>query len=89
VPPLRHLPTRVTDGLAPRDERDLSGFAEVALRDLRASLHDIRECSELLDTSIAADEPRRLELHKVNREIRAQAEVVANLIDAAFQPEAS
>lgn len=88
MPLLRHLPTRVTDAASPWDDGDPQGFAEVALRELRASVRYVREYSELLDKSFIADEPRCLELHKITREIRAQAELVGHLIDAAFQPEA-
>jgi len=89
VPQLRHLPTRVADVLAGWDEGDPQGFAEVALQELTASVRSIREYSELLETSFIADELRRLELHRITREIRAQADLVGHLIDAAFQSEAS
>ena len=81
MPLLRHLPTRVTEPASPWDQGDPHGFADLALRELR-------EYSELLDKALVADECRCLELHKITREIRAQAELVDRLIDAAFQPEA-
>lgn len=87
MPLLRYLPTPVTDATAHWSEGDLGAYAELALRELRASVDSVREYSDLLESYLIAREPRCLELREITREIRAQADLVASAIDAALQPE--
>jgi len=86
---LRHLPAQVTNASAPLYEGDLSGLLEFAVQELRASVDCVREYSDMLETYVITDEPRCVELREITREIRAQAEFVRDLIEAAFTPEAT